>query len=332
MHEAQHQSHGTQQSLDAGPSGPPAALEGEPGAAADVARMLVDATEKNVGAAHPVPELLDPARLDEYRLAYYQEYQPVGPTEHAIVRELAHHAAAMDLWNETIGAVERQGARGLPDFALPAGESGSTLEDAVLAGAMSQEIVDRCEKYLQFHSRAFYRALGKLEDLQTRRKKVEGGESVMPSNPFTDETTCECYLAERFKAGACRCPRCGGTAGRHIISRRCWECADCGSQSGLRCGTVMADSPIRLTTWFSAIWLLLHRPTITTAELASTLGIARIMTVRSMAHKIRAAMTAENASDLLAGIDAYGVAGRATAAESSARQDGHASESNGGPS
>ena len=39
-----------------------------------------------------VPEILDSARQDEYLDAYLQEYQPVGPTEHALVRELARHA------------------------------------------------------------------------------------------------------------------------------------------------------------------------------------------------------------------------------------------------
>ena len=82
----------------------------------------------------------------------------------------------------------------------------------------------------------------------------------------------------------------------------------------------MADSPIPLTRWLTAIWLMLWRPAITTAELVSTLGIARIMTVRNIATKIRAAMTAENASDLLAGLDVYYAACRATLPKSGARE------------
>ena len=105
-----------------------------------------------------VPELLDLARSDEYVQAFLQERQPVGPTEHLLVRELAHHAASMDLLNEAIGAVQRQGARELPEFARLAGENGSALHDAVLAGTMSQETLDRCEKQLRSHSRGFHRA------------------------------------------------------------------------------------------------------------------------------------------------------------------------------
>ena len=266
------------------------------------------------GAVH---ELLDPVRLDEYVQAYLQEQQPEGPTEHSIVRELAHHAAAMDLWNEAIGAIERRGARMLPEFAALAGENGSVLRDTVLAGTMSQEAVDRCEKHFRSHSRAFYRALEKMEELQTRRKKCALGELIIPPNPFATEAACENYLIGRFKT--CKCPRCGGQDGCHIVGRRCWECAGCGCQTGVRHGTVMADSPIPLNKWFTAIWLLLWRPAISNAELASTLGIARLMTVRSMAARIRAAMAAANAGDLLAGLDAYCAACRATLPESSAR-------------
>jgi hypothetical protein len=53
--------------------------------------------------------------------------------------------------------------------------------------------------------------------------------------------------------------------------------------------------------------------------LVSTLGITRVMTVRNMANKIRAAMSGENASDLLAGLDTYYTKCRAVLPESSAR-------------
>jgi len=252
----------------------------------------------------PAQELLDPGRSDEYLYAYAEEHQPVGPTEHLIVRELAQHAASVDLLNEAIGAIQRQGAKELPEFARLVGETGSAaVHDAVLAGTMSQEPLDRCEKRLRQHSRGFHKALSKLEELQARRKKVATGDQVIPPNPYSTEAACEAHLIERFQTGSCCCPRCSAREGHPIVSRRCWECAACGSQTGLRHGTIMANSPMPLTTWFTAIWLMLWRPTITTAELVSTLGITRIMTVRNMARKIRAAMSAADASDLLAGLD-----------------------------
>lgn len=276
--------------------------------------------EDDVHLDGPAHELLSACRCGEYLQEYLGEYRPLGPTEHSIVRELAHHAATMDLLNETIGAVQRHGARELPEFVRLAGAIGPAIHDAVLAGTMSQELLDRCEKRLRSHSRGFYRALNKLEELQARRRNDQTAELVVPSNPFTTEETCETHLFERFRTGKCCCPRCGGREGHPILSRRCWECAACGSQTGIRHGTVMADSPIPLAKWFAAIWLIFSRPKITTTELVSTLGVNRIMTVRKMANRIRAAMMEENASDLLAGLDKCYTTCQAALPESSARQ------------
>jgi len=249
-----------------------AAGKAELGAVADVEEPTIERDEGDAVLAGPVQELLDADRCGEYLQAYLEEHQPVGPTEHSIVRELAHHAASMDLLNEAIGAIQRQGARELPEFARLAGETGSAVHDAVLAGTMSQEPLDRCEKRLRLHSRGFHRALDKLEELQARRKNAATGDQVVPPIPYVTEEACEAHLMERFQTGECRCPRCGAQEGHPIFSRRCWECAACGSQTGLRHGTIMANSPIPLIRWFTAIWLMLWRPTITTAEMVSRVG------------------------------------------------------------
>ena len=278
-----------------------------------------EGTDGDAVVSGPAQELLDPGRSDEYVYAYLEEHQPIGPTEHLIVRELAQHAASVDLLNEAIGAIQRQGAKELPEFARLVGETGSAVHDAVLAGTMSQEPLDRCEKRLRLHSRGFHRALSKLEELQARRKNVATGDQVIPPNPYSTEAACEAHMMERFQTGKCCCPRCSAREGHPITSRRCWECAVCGSQTGLRYGTIMANSPMPLTKWFTAIWLMLWRPTITTAELVSTLGVTRIMTVRKMANRIRVAMNAEDASDLLAGLDNHYTKYQAALPEPSAR-------------
>ncbi len=267
------------------PESPPGTGRTEAGFLGRMEMGTVPAETKDILPVENVPEILDPARQDEYIGAYLQEYQPVGPTEHALVRELARHGAAGDRWSAAGDAVQRQGARELPNLILRAGDEDLPSSDTVLAGTMSQEIVHRCERHERCRSWAFHRALRKLEELQARRRKRESGDMVIPPNPFTSEAACEKQLADRFKSGRVRCPSCAAVEGHHIGSRRCWECAKCGSQTGVRHGTLMADSPIPLTRWFTAIWLILWRPTITTAELVSNLGITRIMTVRSMHHR-----------------------------------------------
>ena len=75
-----------------------------------------------------------------------------------------------------------------------------------------------------------------------------------------------------------------------------------------------------LAKWFTAIWLIFSHPKTTTTELMSALRVNRIMTVRKMANKIRAAMMEENAADLLAGLDDYYTTCQGALPESSARQ------------
>jgi hypothetical protein len=65
----------------------------------------------------------------------------------------------------------------------------------------------------------------------------------------------------------------------------------------------MERSALPLTKWFAAIRAVLLRPAIAAAELAKNLGIDRVQTVRGMIEKIRQAVAAENASELLAGLD-----------------------------
>ena len=156
------------------------------------------------------------------------------------------------------------------------------------------------------HSKAFYRAQKKLTERQRRRKEREAqGGAAMPAPPFGSPSACEAYLVERLRGGKHRCRRCGSARGCYLSSRRCWECGDCRAQAGLRTGTVMARSPVRLWQWFEAIRWILWRPTIDTSELAEKLGIRRPTTVRAMAKKIRAALAAEDGSQQLAGLDVH---------------------------
>jgi hypothetical protein len=209
----------------------------------------------------------------------------------------------MELWGEGVPAIQRQAARALGCFVTEGGASQEELDDTVLAGAMVSPGHDRAQRHDLGQARAFYRALAKLEERQAKRKNAHAV-LAEPANLFAAEFECEAYLVRRFKTGQVRCAKCGATRGHHLPSRRCWECGQCGRQTGLRAGTVMANSPIPLVAWFAAIRLLLWRPTINNAELAEKLGIGREATVRGMAKKIRAAIASKDASDLLAGLDA----------------------------
>ncbi|MBW3596971.1 MAG: hypothetical protein KY475_06815 [Planctomycetes bacterium] len=264
--------------------------------------------EKTGGIPPAIGKLLGGECLQRYVEQFAQEYQPFGPTELAIVRDMARQAAAMELWGEAVGAVERQAVRGVSELLIQSTLDDEELRDAVLAGAVSAEATDRSERHGLGHSRAFYRALAKLEEVQSKRRKrgeaARASGTAMPPR-FRSEAACEQYLEERLRTGNVACRRCGAAEGYYCAARRAWECARCKAQVGLRHGTVMARSPIPLLTWFDAIRWLLWRPTSGAVELAERLGVSRVATVRALAGKIREAMGAENASKLLAGLDVH---------------------------
>ncbi len=64
----------------------------------------------------------------------------------------------------------------------------------------------------------------------------------------------------------------------------------------------MARSQVPLAEWFHAIRIVLFRPGVRAAELAKLINIRRLATVSGMLKKIKAAMLADDASQL-AGLD-----------------------------
>jgi transposase-like protein len=159
-----------------------------------------------------------------------------------------------------------------------------------------------------------------LARLQARRRhRPSASAQTEPPNAFLTEQACEEHLRDRFGRGLCACPRCGGRRGHYLPSRHTWECAACKRQAGLRVGTVAANSPLPLVTWFAAIRLLLHHPTMGTNELGAKLGIGRAATVRTVAGRIREAMAADDASQRLAGLDVFYA--RRAEPDSSAREE-----------
>lgn len=279
---------------------PALALANDKSAAAQEANTL--RTNADYGK---VPAVLDSDRVQKLRDQFIEEFTPKGPTEAILVEALARHAAAISRWDEGSAAIERQAARSLPDLANGLTYADSSTVDVALAGAMSTEAADRGERHSLLRSRAFLRTLEKLEAVQAVRRERESRGATMPPLGFADESACERYLTDRLRGGMVPCPECGGREGCVISTRKCWECRGCKLQIGLRANTVMARSPVSLRLWFDAVRILYWWPTINAATLAEKIGLMRVATVRSMMAKIRTAMTADNASERLAGLDRH---------------------------
>jgi len=268
-----------------------------------------DPSEPPIDGALPsspaaLPHLLRLETIERYRQQFFEEYQPVGPTELIIVMDLARKASAMERTDEAALAVERQAARELPSLLSPAGNGTPVEEEQILAGALMVPGAESCDRRSLGFARAFYRSLQKLEELQQRRK-TQATQHVVQIPSFRDEAACEEYLIKRFQIGERLCLDCRSREGYFIKSRRSWECKGCKLQMGLRAGTVMARSPLTLLQWFEAIRWLLWKPTISLAELTEKIGLQRSATVRKIAGRIREAMSSEDASELLAGLDQH---------------------------
>src|SRR5438309_607904 len=56
--------------------------------------------------------------------------------------------------------------------------------------------------------------------------------------------------------GGVTCPDCGGMEHSFISTRNTWACKSCKRRFTLKTGTIMEDSPLKIETWFAAMWLL----------------------------------------------------------------------------
>jgi hypothetical protein len=246
------------------------------------------------------PDVLAREHFQQYVSEFSAEYQPVGPTERALVRDLARQAAAVERWGAAAEAVERTAVHHLPRLAETLG-SNELIADALLAGAMGTENAQECERHSLARSRAFCRALSKLQQLQAERARRK---QAYLGLPLADEAACEAYLERRLR-GTQYCLHCGHHSGCFLPSRRVWECGGCRKQRGLRAGTVMAGSALPLLVWCEAIRVLLWRPTMGISELGGLLRITRDGTVRRIARRIRDAMAADDTTERLAGLDLH---------------------------
>ena len=81
----------------------------------------------------------------------------------------------------------------------------------------------------------------------------------------------------RWPKGVC-CPRCQSQDVRFITSRKIWECKSCTKQKqfSVKVGTIMEDSPIPLSKWLAAFWLIANAKNgVSSYEIHRALGITQ---------------------------------------------------------
>lgn len=99
----------------------------------------------------------------------------------------------------------------------------------------------------------------------------------------------------RWPDGEQVCPRCGVIREHYYLkTRRVWKCRDCHKQFSVKLGTIFEDSPIGLSKWLPAMWMLVNcKNGISSYELARGIGVTQ-KTAWFMLHRIRLAMQSDS--------------------------------------
>lgn len=110
---------------------------------------------------------------------------------------------------------------------------------------------------------------------------------------FADKDVAQTFLVTlRWPDGHPTCPRCNGQKVSYVTTRRTWTCLNCRKQFSAKVGTIFEDSPVTLTKWLPAMWMVANcKNGISSHELARALGVTQ-KTAWFMVHRIRLAMQA----------------------------------------
>ena len=121
---------------------------------------------------------------------------------------------------------------------------------------------------------------------------------------FADEDNALDYLrSHRWPNGNAICPTCGSDDVRYIATRKLWECKTKHpkKQFSIKVGTIFEGSPIKLSKWMCAVWMLTNcKNGVSSYEVHRALGITQ-KTAWFMLQRIRLAMQDEDDGGTLGG-------------------------------
>ena len=111
---------------------------------------------------------------------------------------------------------------------------------------------------------------------------------------FSDIDVATAFVAAlRWPKGVI-CPHCEAKDCAFVASRRIWQCKGCRKQFSVKVGSIFEDSPIALSKWLPAMWMLVNcKNGISSYELARDIGVTQ-KTAWFMLHRLRLAIQAES--------------------------------------
>lgn len=93
---------------------------------------------------------------------------------------------------------------------------------------------------------------------------------------FSDEQVCiDAVAAMRWPNGVV-CVFCGTDKPYYLKTQNRWKCRDCRKQFSVKVNSIFEDSPISLTKWLPALWLLVNcKNGVSSYEIARDLGVTQ---------------------------------------------------------
>lgn len=119
---------------------------------------------------------------------------------------------------------------------------------------------------------------------------------------FADETRCHEFVARLRWTNGHVCPHCGSQRVSFLANQRRFQCSSrhANRQFSVKVGTIFEDSPIPLSKWLPAVWLIANdKNGISSYEIARALDVTQ-KTAWFMMHRIRLAMQ-DNAQGMFSG-------------------------------
>jgi hypothetical protein len=118
---------------------------------------------------------------------------------------------------------------------------------------------------------------------------------------FADYANChDAMVAVRWPDGVVKCPRCGSARVTYLENAKLWKCYEGHERAkfSLKVGTVFEDSPLPLSKWLPALWLLTNcKNGISSYELARALKVTQ-KSAWFMLHRLRLALQAKDGGKL----------------------------------
>src|ERR1035437_6327993 len=93
---------------------------------------------------------------------------------------------------------------------------------------------------------------------------------------FSDEQVCIDAVAMMRWPNGPICPDCRAGQPYYIKTAKRWKCRNCRIQFSVKRGSIFEDSPISLTKWLPAMWLLVNcKNGVSSYEIARDLGVTQ---------------------------------------------------------